>query len=455
MKSIFASFCAIFATTTFAFAAPSNLTQIQAEMRSLQYDKAIALADQAIAAKDAAADQALFLKATAFFQSKKFAEAVVTADRLATDFPDSDWRIKAIFLKAQSLIEQKNYAEAAVIYEAESKRILAPERKQALVGEILRFAEKLEVKPDPNVPDAPQADFAKAYNLYTKALEMELSREFRDDILFRRARAIHQAPNPNLAMRDFQAYLTEYDRSWTGSAGSGSQRMPMLVPPPDGKHIGMARFRLAEATHQAGNSEAARRELEDLLKMINAPMDELTALAMELKTEEGKKLPEEIRWLTVQTYFAPAAEHASRNQLGQNTNFNTPGNTAAFIGNTGGLPTSDAILYRLSTFSIDMAVKACREYIAAHPVGSRAVRAAWMIAEGYETSGRADDAISAYRDFMADKGFRLPEGDAATAIDPELRAAPATHLANLKMRALFRIGNILNAVEQQESSTAR
>ena len=147
------------------------------------------------------------------------------------------------------MIEQKKFAEAAAIYQAESARILSPDRKQALVGEILRFAEKLEAKPDPNVPDAPQPDFAKAYSLYNKALAIELPRDFRDDIVFRKARAIQQAGNAEQAIQDFQAYLTEYDPTWTGPAGSGSERLPMMNPPPAGKHVAMARFRLAESFH--------------------------------------------------------------------------------------------------------------------------------------------------------------------------------------------------------------
>ena len=221
MKTLSASLGVLILTVFHGIAAPTPLSQIQAEMRDRQFDKASTLADQAVAAKDPAADQALFLKATAQLQTKKFADAVISADKLIADFPNSDWRHKAVFLKAQSLIEQKKFAEAAAIYAAESSRILAPERKQALVGEILRFAEKLEAKPDPNVPDAPKPDFARAYSLYTKALAMELSRDFRDDILFRKARAIQQAGNSAQAIQDFQAYLTEYDPLWTGPAGSG------------------------------------------------------------------------------------------------------------------------------------------------------------------------------------------------------------------------------------------
>lgn len=75
-------------------------------------------------------------------------------------------------------------------------------------------------------------------------------------------------------------------------------------------------------------------ELEDLLKMVTAPMDGPLPFPSELETEEGKKPPEEIRWLTVQSYFSPAQAMLlrSRNTIGQISN------TGAFIGNTGGLP---------------------------------------------------------------------------------------------------------------------
>ncbi len=447
MKTLTAILGALATATLCAIAAPTPLARIEAEMRDRQFGNAITLADEAIAAKDPAADHAQFLKATALFQEKKFTAAEAEADKLITGFPDSIWRHKAAFLKAQALIEEKKFAAAAAIYSAESARILAPERKQELVGEILRFAAKLEAKPDPAVPDAPQPDFAKACSLYTKALAMELPRDFRDDILFRKARALQQAGNAPEAIRDYQAYLTEYDPLWTGPAGSGAARPQMINPPPAGKHVAMARFHLAESFHQSGNPEAARMESEDLLKLIDSAKLTLT-------TDSEKKLPDEIRWLHVQTHFAaqPALLQRSHNVVGQQIALMQ--NTAAFIGNTGGLPTTDVQLFRLSHGDLDQALKTCRTYINAQPIGSRAVRAAWMIAEALQTEGRADDAIVAYRDFIATKGFSLPEGDAATTMDEELRAAPATHMANLKMRALFRIGQIQSSQKKYEQAIA-
>ena len=70
----------------------------------------------------------------------------------------------------------------------------------------------------------------------------------------------------------------------------------------------MARYRLAESQIQAGNLAAGRMELEDLLKRISAPAEAAGPLQAELATEEGKKLPAEIRWLMVQSYFTQPAD---------------------------------------------------------------------------------------------------------------------------------------------------
>ncbi len=445
MKPLVICLLTAVALSVHAVAAPSILSQIQTEMRNQRFAKAIELADQAVSTKDEHADEALLLKATALFQTKKFPEVTLTADQLISGFPKSKWLHKATFIKAQALIEQKKYNEAAAIYQTESARILSSERKQELVGEILRFAEKLETKPDPKVPDAPVPDYAKAYNLYSKALEIELPRDFRDDILFRKARAIQQANNIGQAIQDYQAYLTEYDPKWTGPAGSGPERLPMVNPPPAGKHVALARFRLAESFHQAENREAARMELEDLMKMISAPIEALTVLSLELATPEGRKLPEEIRWLTVRTYLSAQPSQTDLIPQGANQSGN-------FNGNGGGMTTTDVELRIIPGADLDHAIKACRDYMTAHPVGTRAVRAAWMIAEALQSAGRAEDAITAYREFIATKGFRLPEDDTATATDEELGAAPATHLANLQMRALFQIGQILEAQKKHEEA---
>jgi len=428
-----------------------SLDPLRAELRTEHYDQAIVLAEKIIAAKDARADEAQYLKAVALFNAKKYPEAMAAADQLAGAFPKSIWRFKATFLKAQSLVEQKQFKAAAALYQGEANRLLAAERKRELVGVISAFADKLAAHPDPSVPDAPKPDFQKAFNLYAKALGMEISRDFRDELLFKKGRAIQQAGNLGQAVQDFQAYLTEFDPAWTGPAGSGAARLPMQNPPPAGKHVAMARYRLAESQIQPGNLAAGRMELEDLLKIISAIVPENSPLAAELATEEGKKLSAEIRWLMVQSYFSQPVEIAAFSNAGGNFIANSTGQT---IGNTGGLPTTDTVLFVLRDGELDAAIKACRDFLAACPEGSRAVRAAWMIAEGCQSAGRADDAIKAYRDFIAGQGFRLPDGEASQKFDEELRAAPATHLANLKMRAVFHIGSILDQQKKHEEAVA-
>ncbi len=454
----------LFGTTAGLRAAEtSTLDPLRAEMRAERYEQAATMADKLIAAKDPKADEANYLKALALFQAKKYAAAVTEVQQLESVFPASAWRFKATFLQAQALVEQKKFQDAAAIYQSEAARLLAAERKQELVGVIAAFADKLTAKSESNAPDAPKPDFPKAYKLYTKALGMEISRELRDELLFKKARAIQQASNFPQAVLDFQAYLTEFDPAWSGPAGSGTPRLPLQNPQPVGKHAAWARYRLAEAQIQANNIPAGRMELEDLLNMLVAPLLVPTALQAELLTAEGKMLPAEIRWLMLQSYFNPpialtvvgnvnnSAVTGPSYPVGEQgmRNSNSPGQV---IGNTGGLPTTDVILFKVRAGELDQAIKICREFLVACPEGSRAVRAAWMIAEAYQGAGRADDAIKAYRNFISGEGFHLAEGEAALKFDEELRAAPATHLANLKMRALFRIGSLLAQQKKREEA---
>ncbi|KAB2643060.1 MAG: tetratricopeptide repeat protein [Verrucomicrobia bacterium] len=443
-RQLVLSFAIVLGMATGSWAAEASpLDALRAEMRAEHYEQAGATADKLIAANAPKADEACYLKALALFQAKKFAAVITEAGQLASAFPASDWRFKATFLQAQALVEQKKFQEAAAIYQGEAARLLAAGRKQELVSVIVAFADKLTTTPDTHAPDAPKPDFQKAYNLYTKALGMEISRDLRDELVFKKARAIQQAGNFPQAALDLQAYLTEFEPTWNGPAGSGTPRLPLQNPPPAGKHAAWARYRLAEAQIQANNIAAGRMELEDLLKMLDKPLRIAPALQAELLTAEGKNLPAEIRWLMVQAYFT---------QQGATT---TPRNTTTqVIGNTGGLPTSDVALFVLHAAELDQAIKTCRDFLTAFPEGSRAVRAAWMIAEAYQSAGRADDAIQAYRDFIAGEGFHLAEGEPALKYDEDLHAAPATHLANLKMRALFRIGALLAQQKKREDAIA-
>jgi len=384
---------------TSAGADVAALIRLQAEMRARQFVQAVTTADTLIAAKDPAQAEATYLKALALFHAGKFSESITTIDALLTSDPKSDWHYKALYLKAQALIEQKRFKEAAEIYETEATRILSPQRKQELAAVIIQFADKLTVKSAANDPGALPPNFNKAYGLYQKALTMEIGRDLRDDVMFKKARAIQQAGNAGQAVEDFQAYLTEFDSSWTGLTGSGSTRQVVQNPLPDGQKVLQARYFLADALIRCGNAGQARLEIEDLLKRTSVLAGKLPP-----------RFEDDLQWLQVQSFFTPVR---------------SAGNGA---------------LFALTGGALEPAIKACRDYLAENHVGTRAVRAAWMITEAYAAAGRSDDAIIAYRDFIAGKGFKILEGESASQIEEEISASPASFLANLRMRALFCIG---------------
>jgi len=164
-----------------------TLGRLQAEMRARQFPQAVVTADALIAVKDTAMGEATYLKALALFHTGKFQESMAVSDTILAQNPKSDWQFKALYLKAQALVEQKQFKEAAAIYEAEANRILSPQRKQELAGVIIQFADKLTVTPAANDPGASPPDFNKAYGLYQKALTMEIGRDLRDEVMFKKS----------------------------------------------------------------------------------------------------------------------------------------------------------------------------------------------------------------------------------------------------------------------------
>lgn len=484
MKTPLRPSCRLWSTAIAAFllsapvvlAAPT-VEDISSALKSRRFADAVTVADAFLAAKGKEADHATYLKALAQFHAKNHAGCVGTTDALLSGFPQSEWRQKTIFLKAQALTESKKFDQAAVIYENEATRLLAPERKAELIAAITKFAEKLTAKPDPKQPDAPKPDFRKAYSLYEKALAMEISREMRDELLFRKARAIQQAGDPQAARRDFEAYLQEFDPEWTGAAGSGANDLPALNPPPAGKNVLLARFRFAESVLQCREPEQARLEFEDLLKIVTAP-------DFKPENEELKKLPEEIRWLQVLSFYTrsnrgeaveievdpllpglpnqieynpPELPNSVGNGQGQSTRVFITGNSIDVVPTQSldaPAPTGARIFFRRSNGTTEAMVKAGRAYLTAHPAGTRAIRVAWMLAEVQSQAGRAEEALAAYRAFIEGKDFRLPEGEAANTMEEEIRNSPAAFLSELRMNAVYRIGQILAAQKKHTEAIA-
>ena len=373
-------------------------------LRGRDYAAAIAAADAALAHPDTAQKPAeiLYLKALAQFYRDDFAATVETTSGLVAKYPESDWYHKARFLKAKALVEQKNFKAAEVIYEEEANRLLSDARKKEIAGVVIGFADRLATKPGPNELDATPPNFNKAYNLYNKVLQMEIGRELRDEVMFKKARSIQQAGNPHQAVNDFQAYLKEFDPRWSGPAGDKAALKEN--PPPAGEHTLSARYFLAKALRDTGRDPAsARWEARDLLARLAED---------DLETDE---LHADTQWLLVTAFQMPQPPAKS----------------------------------------LELAIKAVTDFLAAHPADPRAVKAAYFIPQAYENHGRHDRAIEEYQRFIEGDTYELPAGDAATEpLSETERQSPAELEDKWQKEALYKIGQIRYAQKQYDAAIA-
>jgi len=396
---------------------PTPLAQAKRAMRARQYDRAVGLLGK-VAGADAA--EAAYLKALALYYAKKDPAAVRAADIVITKHAKSPWHRKARFLKARALVRQRKFAPAEAIYADEANRLLSEARKQEIASVIIRFADALAKTPDPDDVGAAPPNFTKAYKLYTKALAMEIGRSVRDDVMYKRARAMHQAADSararqtrtnsrrsarssstNQAIADYRAYLAEFDPEWTGNVDSVTRLSGQKrdKPKPAGRHFLRARYYLGVAQLAAGDNRSARVNLEDLQTLI---------VSKTPRGRVGEKLQallagtEDTAWQLLRTYRLP----------------NPAGN------------------------ELERAIKEARDFLKTSPGDRHAVVAAWWIAEAYRAHGRADQAISAYEDVIAAKGFKLPPGEAATTKLEEFKKSPAELKDQWSKLALYQIGQI-------------
>jgi uncharacterized protein YfaS (alpha-2-macroglobulin family)/outer membrane protein assembly factor BamD (BamD/ComL family) len=376
-----------------ASGAPDPLEPARASLRARDFDGALKAIEPVLAAHSETNGEAGFLKALALFHKGDLAGAVAAGDELA-DATESPWYRKARFLKARALYDAKKFKEAEALYAEEANRLLSESRKQEIASVIVKFADELATTPPADALDAPPPDYSKAYNLYGKVLEMQIGRALRDEVLFKRARAIQKAGNAGQAVNEFNGYLREFDPDWTGTGSAGEPpRLKQENPPAPGKERWAARYGLAESHLKNGNAWQARRELEDLARLIE---------------KEGVLAPgfkADVAWLLTRTFGFPRPAGAD----------------------------------------LDAALRVARSFLERFPRDRRAVRMAYEIAEAHRSNGRSEAAIQAYRDFAAGKGFALPEGALATERDPETGKSPAEQKDGWEKEAVAQVGALLHA----------
>ncbi len=371
---------------------------IKVALRARQFDAAARSADSVIAERGKQVDEALYLKALALQLANRHDQAVKTADILIVKHPKSSWYYKARFLKAQSLLRLKKFVDAERIYEEEANRLLSTRRKSRIVGVIVKFADALAKKQDEKDPGSPKPDYRKAYKLYAKALTMEIDRNLRDEVLYKKAYAIEQARNYNAAIRDYRTYLQEFDPDWIGSVGSvermrGQKRQN---PPKAGKYVYLARYRLVKSQLGANHFPQSRRNAQDLMDLITGHHKNKKMGA------EAAKMLANTNWQLLRTYRMP----------------------------------------RCNSADYSAAVKAARDFLAKYPDHPFAVEGAWNLAEALAARGEADKAVIAFEAFMNGKLFKLPAGELAAKPLKRHGKSPARLKADWEKLALYRIAMI-------------
>ncbi len=280
--------------------AETSLPAIRHALAAKNFRQAAQLADQYLAAEPAHPDQARYLKALALFDLGEHAQAVEAADGMLTKHADSAWQHKAVFLKATALLQLRRYEEAETIYSTQARRLLDAKRKHTIAGVVVRFADALATEPAANDLDAPKPDFQRSYNLYKQVLSMEIDRSLRDTVMFKAAGTIAKLGNHRQAIEDFRAYLAEFDPDWTGPVGSVERMRGQKKenPPVAGQNILKAYQRLIESQLAAGQLAAARQNAEDLIRRFLP--EQLPQLA-----GQAKSVWRDAHWQIVRSYQLP------------------------------------------------------------------------------------------------------------------------------------------------------
>ena len=360
--------------------------RVQSALQSKQFTDAVAQIDVALAAGDERRDYLLYLKGLALFYNEDYTSAIQACDQLLTAYPtNSAWSRKATFLRATCHFNLKAFEQAEAIYSAEVDRLLSSDRKSEIAQVYIELAETLSRKPEKGDLDAPPPNYQKAYNLYQKVLTLEIDRDLREVVTFRLGRMMQLQEKYQQAANDYQTYLAEFDSDFRRSAGS-VQRPETNKP--SGNHRYQVRYHLAACQLAMDQHLSAQSTLEDLIKLID---DEKATVRPLLK---------DARFLLTRTYQFPA-------------------------------PVSDEALA--------LGVQCARRFQVDFPDDRRSMTLAHEIATAYQQRRRSEEALTAYQDFLDNKGFKIA---------PETRGAEDSsesfteHRHRLRMSATFQIGAI-------------
>jgi len=385
MKTFAFVFIMLFGSGIYSIAeTKADLKDVRSAMQNKQFSEAVKLLDSMLPTIKSDRDYLLYLKALSLYYDKNYTDSIKSCDEIITEFDKSPWYRKAIFLKADCFIQSKNFTEAEKIYNQEVQRLLSSARKEEIAGVYFRFAEALSYVPTKTELNVPPPNYAKAYEMYHKVLDLEIGDSMKDETMFRLGRMMQLSQNYAQAVNDYHAYLDTFDPDWMGPVDAPQRNKDQAKSKAiQGKHRFEARYYLSESQLAMDQSLWARINLENLLNLIP-------------KTDPANdKLIRDSRFLLVRTYHMPQPRDSQELEIG---------------------------------------VKTARTFITDFPMDARSITLAYDIAQTYEISSRTDDAINSYKDFINLK------------YDPTMKETEqitAENFEQLRMSATYKIGEML------------
>ncbi|MEE2619894.1 MAG: tetratricopeptide repeat protein, partial [Candidatus Poribacteria bacterium] len=188
-----------------------SIDAIKASLQSKKFNQAINQVDDLLKTANQKNDFLIYLKALASFHTRDFQQSINACQQLVSNYPDSIWLRKTTFLQAKCYFDLKDFSSAEAIYNIEVERLLSSKRKSNIAKVYIDFAEKVSREPDENDLDAPPPNYEKAHNLYQRALELGISNDLKNELTYRLGRMMQLAGDFSRAIKDYQAYLTQFD----------------------------------------------------------------------------------------------------------------------------------------------------------------------------------------------------------------------------------------------------
>lgn len=372
-------------------AAPPTVAEIDAAMLDRAYPAAIEKIDAVLAggAKELR-EELLYRRGLALLYQSKFEEARGQFEAVATEFPKGLWAAKAKFRQADCHTALKQFDAAERIYAAAVTELVGDARRSRIGQLYLDFAsEYFEPKDSFTRPD-----FAKARQFYQRAIEFDPGEAVREVAMSRRVACSVKLGEWQPAAVQAREYLTLFDPEYreTLKSRSVAAALPAAANEP-GKSRVRVRALLSEALFGANDWPTARRELQDLIALLDK-------LDPERKQHRGV-------WAQAQIDIA----------------------------RTYGVPTpNDAATATLGIAALQQVLTACPE------TRQAVIAQAWL---GHTNAhlGRTDDAIAAFRELI-DRTRIKPEGDEAKSLADSSGQDTVYSVAEL----LFKQGKYADAI---------